>query len=193
MAAERTSLRVRLAAESCCALSDSSRRGMSWKICRFSAARPEPRSALEPPGLAPFRRLFRFSASVDRQMTPALFARLFRASRFRLAHWRTGCRARLRRPSDLKHHAAPDCGEGMSSVEKNAACLILLAHHTAPDCREGMASVELKLSGGPSDLKHHAAPNCWASYRALRRMPPASFSLRITRCRTAGRGWLPLS
>ena len=80
----------------------------SWKICRFSAARPEPRSALEPPGLAPFRRLFRFSASVDHQMTPPWFARLFRASRFRLAHWRSGCRAPLRGPSDLKHHTA--CG-----------------------------------------------------------------------------------
>ena len=92
----------------CFPLPDSSRRGMSWKICRFSAARPEPRSALEPPGLAPFRRLFRFSASVDHQMTPPWFARLFRASRFRLAHWRSGCRAPLRGPSDLKHHTA--CG-----------------------------------------------------------------------------------
>ena len=73
--------------------------------CRESAARPEPRSAQEPPGLAPFRRLFRFSASVDHQMTPALFRPLFRASPSRGLHWRTGCRARLRRPSDLKHHA----------------------------------------------------------------------------------------
>ena len=138
-------------AELCCASADSSRRGMSWKICRFSAARPEPRSALEPPGLAPFRRLFRFSASVDRQMTPALFARLFRASRFRLAHWRTGCRAPLRGPSDLKHHAAPDC-------------------------REGMASVGLRLPGEPSDLKHHAAcglSTAWGC--ALKVAPPAAW------------------
>ena len=95
---------------------DSSRRGMSWIFCRKSAARPEPRSAQEPPGLAPFWRLFRFSASVDHQMTPALFRPLFRASPSRGLHWRTGCRARLRRPSDLKHHAASreGCGLGAS-------------------------------------------------------------------------------
>ncbi len=86
---------------------------MSWKICRFSAVRPEPRSAQEPPELALFRRLFRSSSSVDRQMTPPWFARLLRASRFRLAHWRSGCRARLRRPSDLKHHAACRKGRGV--------------------------------------------------------------------------------
>ena len=40
----------------------------------------------------------------------------------RPAHWRTGCRARLRRPSDLKHHAASreGCGLG-SSVGQNCA------------------------------------------------------------------------
>ena len=64
-----------------------------------------------------FPRLFCFSASVDHQMTPTLFAGAFRASRFRPAHWRIGCRARLRRPSDLKHHAAPDCGQGMTVFE----------------------------------------------------------------------------
>ena len=95
---------------SCFPSPDSSRRGMSWIFCRKSAPRPEPRSAQEPRGLAPFSRLFRFSASVDHQMTPALFRPLFRASPFRGLHWRTGCRARLRRPSDLKHHAA--CREG---------------------------------------------------------------------------------
>ena len=68
------------------------------------------------------RRLFRFSASVDHQMTPALFAGLFALSRFRPAHWRTGCRARLRRPSDLKHHAASREGGGVgSSVGQNCA------------------------------------------------------------------------
>ena len=82
----------------------------SWKICRFSAPRPEPRFAQEPPVLAPFRRLFRFSASADHQMTPALFAGLFALARSRPAHWRTGCRDPLRGPSDLKHHAA--CREG---------------------------------------------------------------------------------
>ena len=96
---------------------DSSRHGMSWKICRFSATRPEPRFAQEPPGLSPFPRLFRFSASVDLQMTPALFAGAFRASPLRPAHWRIGCRASLREPSDLKHHAAPDCGKGMAVFE----------------------------------------------------------------------------
>ena len=105
----------------CCPLPDSSRRKMSWIFCRKSASRPEPRSAQEPPGLTPFSRLFRFSASVDHQMTPALFAGAFRASRFRPAHWRTGCRARLRRPSDLKHRTAPDCGEGKAVFGLNCA------------------------------------------------------------------------
>ena len=74
---------------------------MSWIFCRKSAARPEPRSALEPPGLAPFRRLFRFSASVDHQMTPALFRPLFRAcalSRPSLADWLSGTPSAALRP-----------------------------------------------------------------------------------------------
>ena len=59
----------------------------------------------------------------DHQMTPALFARLFALARSRLAHWRTGCRARLRRPSVLKHHAASreGCGLGRSS-SRTASC-----------------------------------------------------------------------
>ena len=74
-------------------------------------------------------------------MTPTLFARLFRASRFRLAHWRIGCRARLRRPSYLKHHAACGLSVGLgSSVAKNASCLMLLAYPTAPDCNGGWRS-----------------------------------------------------
>ena len=95
----------------------------SWIFCRKSAPKPEPRSALEPPGLTPFWRLFRFSASVDHQMTPPLFAGASRASRLRPAHWRSGCRARLRRPSDLKNHAACGLGGGLGlSFGKNAAC-----------------------------------------------------------------------
>ena len=57
----------------------------------------------------------------DHQMTPTLFRPLFRASRSRGLHWRIGCRARLRRPSVLKHHAAPNCGEGMAVFGPNCA------------------------------------------------------------------------
>jgi len=91
----------RVAAVKCCPLPDSSRHGMSWKICRFSAPRPEPRSAQEPPGHSPFRRLFRFSASVDHQMTPALFAGAFRAGALSprsLADWLSGTPAAALRP-----------------------------------------------------------------------------------------------
>ena len=80
----------RIAALPCHSSSGSSRHEISWKICRFSAVRPEPRSTQEPHGLAPFSRLFRFTASADRQMTPALFVPLFRAcalSRHSLADW----------------------------------------------------------------------------------------------------------
>ena len=45
-------------------------------------------------------------------MTPTLFGPLFRASRSRGPHWRIGCRASLREPSDLKHHTFP--GKGTS-------------------------------------------------------------------------------
>ncbi len=43
------------------------------------------------------------SRQMPAQMTPALFRPLFRASRSRGLHWRTGCRDPLRGPSDLKH------------------------------------------------------------------------------------------
>ena len=46
---------------------------------------PEPRSRNKSRGLAPFSRLVPSASSVDHQMTPAWFARLFRASRSRLA------------------------------------------------------------------------------------------------------------
>ena len=108
LAAELGSFAIRrIAAELCLPPPDSSRRKTLGFPSRKSAPRPEPRSALEPPGRTPFRRLFRFSASVDHQMTPPWFARLFRASRSRLAHWRSGCRASLREPSDLKNRAFP--------------------------------------------------------------------------------------
>ena len=86
---------------------------MCWKICRFSAARPEPRSTQEPPGLAPFWRLFRFSASVDHQMTPALFRPLFRAyalSRPSLADWLSGIASRALRPK-ASHRAGLRLGD----------------------------------------------------------------------------------
>ncbi len=94
-------VRGRLYAESRLPSPDISRRGMSWKICRFSAVRPEPRSAQEPPELALFRRLFRSSSSVDHQMTPALFVPLFRAcalSRHSLADWLSGTPSAALRP-----------------------------------------------------------------------------------------------
>ena len=109
----------RIAALPCHSSSGSSRHEISWKICRFSAVRPEPRSLNKSRGLAPFSRLVPSASSVDRQMTPAWFARLSRASRFRLAHWRTGCSRSLRSRSSLAHHAA--CREGRggrSRVEK---------------------------------------------------------------------------
>ena len=76
-------------------------------------------------------------------MTPALFRPLFRASRSRGLHWRTGCRARLRRPSDLKHHAASreGCGSG-SSVGQRPPSTFFLTHHAAPDCGKGRAVFE---------------------------------------------------
>ena len=68
-------------------------------------------------------------------MTPAWFARLSRASRFRLAHWRTGCSRSLRSRSSLAHHAACREGRGVrsrretgsafpGSAEKRASCLV---------------------------------------------------------------------
>ena len=128
------------------------------------------------------RRLFRFSASVDHQMTPALFRPLFRASPSRGLHWRTGCRAPLRGPSVLKHHAAPDCGRGSRASGRTAPCSLErwaegstctadLKHHAAS--REGCglgahvgqrppspvrASSRGRLT--PFFLAHHAAPDC---------------------------------
>ena len=73
---------------------------------------PEPRFLNKSRGLSPFSRLVPSASSVDHQMTPALFARLFRASRSRLAHWRTGCSRSLRSRSSLAHLTAPDCNGG---------------------------------------------------------------------------------
>ena len=88
---------------------------------RKSAPRPEPRSALEPPGLAPFRRLFRFSASVDRQMTPPSHGPLFRAyalSRPSLADRLSGTPAAALRP---KASRRAGLREGRARVEHCAA------------------------------------------------------------------------
>ena len=81
---------------------------------------PEMPCARSRPGLRPSGGFVAYLAVVH-QMTPTLFRPLFRASRSRGLHWRTGCRARLRRPSDLKHHAASreGCGAG-SSVGQRA-------------------------------------------------------------------------
>jgi len=101
----------------------------SWISCRFSASalravrkkrHPEMPFARSRPGIRPSGG-FVAHLAFDHQMTPALFARLFALARSRLAHWRTGCRARLRRPSDLKHHAAPDCGKGRAVFGPNSA------------------------------------------------------------------------
>ena len=94
----------------------------SWISCRKSASalravrkkrHPAQSFARSRPGIRPSGG-FVAHLAIDHQMTPALFRPLFRATRSRGLHWRTGCRARLRRPSDLKHHTAPDCGEGMA-------------------------------------------------------------------------------
>ena len=100
----------------------------SWKICRFSASalravrkerHPAQSFARSRPGLRPSGG-FVAHLAIDHQMTPALFRPLFRASPSRGLHWRTGCRARLRRPSDLKQQAAPDCGKGKAPVGRTA-------------------------------------------------------------------------
>ena len=100
----------------------------SWISCRKSASalravrkkrHPEMPFARSRPGIRPSGG-FVAHLAFDHQMTPALFRPLFRASPSRGLHWRTGCRARLRRPSVLKHHAAPDCGEGKLSVGQRA-------------------------------------------------------------------------
>ena len=140
----------RVAAVKCCPLPDSSRHGMSWKICRFSAPRPEPRSAQEPRGLAPFSRLFRFSASVDHQMTPALFAGAFRAGALpprSLADWLSGTPAAALRPK-ASRRAGLRGGEVERWAEQRLvplerwatgiACTADLKHHAA--CREGRGS-----------------------------------------------------
>ena len=96
----------------------------SWISCRKSASalramrkerHPAQSFARSRPGSRPSGGLVAHLA-FDHQMTPALFRPLFRASPSRGLHWRTGCRARLRRPSDLKHHAAcrEESGLGLS-------------------------------------------------------------------------------
>ena len=101
----------------------------SWKICRFSASalravrkkrHPEMPFSRSRPGLRPSGG-FVARLAFDHQMTPTLFRPLFRASRSRGLHWRIGCRARLRRPSVLKHLTAPDCGKGMAPVGQDCA------------------------------------------------------------------------
>ena len=119
-------------------------------------------------------------------MTPPSPGPLFLASRSRGPLLRLGCRARLRRPSDLKHHAAPDCGNELFSFEKCAACPVgelrawgdgnaeALEHHAA--CGEWGECCALNIAP-PSLLllKHYTAPDCAGSYRALRKRSPASW------------------
>ena len=129
----------RSAGKLCFPSPDSSRRGMSWIALLSISVRPartsfrvpngygpsgrlrslpaenplsgpEPRSRNKSRGLAPFSRLVPSASSADHQMTPAWFARLSRASRSRLAHWRTGCSRSLWSRSSLAHPTAPACG-----------------------------------------------------------------------------------
>ena len=65
------------------------------------------RSALEAARAFALLAALSLHLAVDHQMTPTLFAGASRASRLRPAHWRIGCRASLREPTDLKHHAFP--------------------------------------------------------------------------------------
>ena len=166
-------------------LPDSSRHGMSWKICRFSAARPEPRFTQEPPGLTPSWRLFRFSASVDHQMTPALFARLFRASRFRLAHWRTGCSRSLWSRSSLAHHAA--CREGGVYFTSSAGHLARRgASSVGFPTFKASGSVEFLTSPSRQAGREHRAPmpicgHSLASARSLPKLIPRRHACRRTR------------
>jgi len=163
---------------------------MSWKICRFSAPRPEPRFAQEPPGHSPFWRLFRFSASVDHQMTPALFRPLFRASPSRGLHWRTGCRARLRRPSDLKHHAAcrEGCGSGRASGRGRLTPFSsrITPRRTAERGRLPLAGLRLAPFGA-SGKTAPAFPSTGHAFRLqnsfARRVP---FAFRATRTAATG-------
>jgi len=113
---------------------------MSWKICRFSAPRPEPRSAQEPPGHSPFRRLFRFSASVDHQMTPALFAGAFRAvalSPRSLADRLSGTPSAALRPK-ASRGAGLRGGDGGLRAELRLAPLELRAEGRLPSCSAGL-------------------------------------------------------
>ena len=156
---------------------------------------PEMPCARSRPGIRPSGG-FVAHLAFDHQMTPALFRPLFRASRSRGLHWRTGCRARLRRPSDLKHHAA--CREGCrlgSSVGPRSPDAFFLAHHAAPGCGRGMAvfgldcALHLGALGnahcGPGSfgqrppdtffLAHHAAPDCGEGKAPAGRTAPCTF------------------
>jgi len=142
-------------------------------------------------------------------MTPALFAGAFRASRFRPAHWRTGCRARLRRPSDLKHHAAcregcglgphsgqwPPCTFGASGRGRLTPFLSRRA-----GLREGDVSLRAGLRLAPlerwatgvactADLTHHAAcrEGCGSGAHVGPR-PPDTFFLTHHAAPDCGRG-----
>ena len=114
---------------------------------------PEMPFARSRPGLRPSGG-FVAHLAFDHQMTPALFRPLFRASPSRGLHWRIGCRARLRRPSDLKHLAA--CREGCgleASFEPRPPDAVLLAHHAVPDCGEGEVERWAGLRLAPIELR----------------------------------------
>ena len=86
---------------------------MSWISCRKSAIQTRHRFVKEPPEPCGSSGVsFPSLASVDHQMTPALFRPLFRAAPSRGLHWRIGCRDPLRGPSVLKHHGCADCVGG---------------------------------------------------------------------------------
>jgi len=142
--------------------------GTSFRVPNGYGLRPPSVGARSRPGSRPSGG-FVAHLAFDHQMTPTLFRPLFRASRSRGLHWRIGCRARLRRPSDLKHHAAcrEGCGLG-SSFGPRQPDAFFLAHHAAPDCGEGKGGLRAEQRLAPLErwatgiactagLKHHAA------------------------------------
>ena len=159
---------------------------MSWIFCRKSAPRPEPRFAQEPPGLAPFSRLFRFSASVDHQMTPALFRPLFRAvalSRPSLADWLSGTPSAALRP------------KASSGLRTRGRVIFLREKRRLP--RRGASGVRLLPAKRPGRIAFPYYPR--QAYREHRRrwwlfeaLPPETKLLKNARGASAPRQKLAL-
>ena len=105
--------------------------------CQDQSLAPETSRA----SLRLFPRLVPSASSADHQMTPALFARL---SRF----------------------ALPPCSLADWLFALPLVALIPCASHRS-GLHRGKDSAEQKEFRRPSDLKHHALPDCGTSYRAL--------------------------